>query len=83
MEKKVTQDILQGLFETCGKITYIRLAGDDTHPSRFAFIEFLTKEAAQEAMGMNGKILVDRPLKYFLFLPLFSLSLPFSFFFLR
>lgn len=47
----------------CGRVTYCRLAGDCSHPSRFAFIEFESKEAAQKAMGLNGQTFVDRPLK--------------------
>ncbi len=27
-------------FSICGPVTYLRLAGDPTHPSRFAFLEF-------------------------------------------
>lgn len=40
------------------------MAGDDTHPARFAFIEFETSLGAQAAMGLTGTILIDRPIKY-------------------
>jgi hypothetical protein len=40
------------------------MAGDSSHPSRFAFIEFDTQEAAQQALSMSGTMLLDRPLKY-------------------
>jgi len=63
VNSEVTPELLQSTFEVCGKITYSRLAGDGTHPSRFAFIEFATKEAAQSALKMNGQLLIDRPLK--------------------
>jgi hypothetical protein len=36
------------------------MAGDDTHPSRFAFIEFATIEAAVNAMAINGVQLADK-----------------------
>jgi arginine/serine-rich splicing factor 12 len=51
-------------FAICGPITFCRLAGDESHPSRFAFIEFATKEAAQAAMMLNGSMLLDRAVKY-------------------
>lgn len=39
------------------------MAGDDSHPARFAFIEFETLPAAQIAMTLNGTMLLDRPIK--------------------
>ena len=43
---------------------YCRLAGDATHPSRFAFIEYADQESSAKAIGLNGTMLLDRALKY-------------------
>lgn len=50
-------------FSICGPISYCRMAGDESHPSRFAFIEFATLAGAVAAMGLNGSMLLDRPIK--------------------
>ncbi|ELR17076.1 RNA recognition motif domain containing protein [Acanthamoeba castellanii str. Neff] len=59
----ITSEQLMQFFAICGPITFCRLAGDESHPSRFAFIEFATKEAAQAAMMLNGTMLLDRAVK--------------------
>jgi RNA recognition motif-containing protein len=51
-------------FTACGGVSFCRMAGDDSHPARFAFIEFETLTAAQIAMTLNGAMLLDRPIKY-------------------
>lgn len=61
---QITSEQLMQFFAICGPITFCRMAGDETHPSRFAFIEFATKEAAHAAMLLNGSMLLDRPIKY-------------------
>jgi len=63
VNSEASPEAVQALFEVCGKITYCRLAGDATHPSRFAFIEFETQEGAQKAMNLNGRNFMERPLK--------------------
>jgi arginine/serine-rich splicing factor 12 len=51
-------------FSTCGPIAYCRMAGDESHPARFAFLEFETVDAAQAAMKLSGTVLLDRPIRY-------------------
>jgi hypothetical protein len=40
------------------------MAGDASHPARYAFIEFETAEAAAAAFRLNGTQVLDRQLKY-------------------
>jgi RNA recognition motif-containing protein len=40
------------------------MAGDDSQPTRFAFIEFETQAAADIALQKNGAIFKDRPIKF-------------------
>ena len=61
---QITPDQLVKFFSACGPVSFCRMAGDDSHPARFAFIEFETFPAAQMAMTLNGTMLVDRPIKY-------------------
>ena len=59
----VTTAELMKVFQICGEITHCRIAGDAGHPSRFAFIEFSTKDGTDAAILLNGTIVHDRPLK--------------------
>lgn len=52
------------LFSVCGPIQFCRMAGDASHPARYAFIEFETAEAAAAAFRLNGTQVLDRQLKY-------------------
>ncbi|KAL1920554.1 uncharacterized protein VTP21DRAFT_931 [Calcarisporiella thermophila] len=50
-------------FSNCGPVAYLKMSGDATQPTRFAFMEFATLEGARAAMEMTGTILADRPIK--------------------
>ena len=50
-------------FEPCGKINFVRMAGDETQPTRFAFVEFADPKSVTLALSMNGGMLGDRPVK--------------------
>jgi len=63
LNPKITPDHLVKFFSACGGVSFCRMAGDDSHPARFAFIEFETFPAAQMAMTLNGTMLLDRPIK--------------------
>ncbi|KAH3759880.1 splicing regulatory glutamine/lysine-rich protein 1 [Pelomyxa schiedti] len=60
---KITAEQLMSFFQACGPIGFCRMAGDESHPARFAFIEFETIGAATAALALNGTNLVDRPIK--------------------
>lgn len=63
INSKVTPADLVDFFSVCGPVGFVRMAGDESQPTRFAFIEFLDMESAQCAMMMNGRILMERPIK--------------------
>jgi arginine/serine-rich splicing factor 12 len=63
VNSRVSAAELVDFFSVCGPLAYIRMAGDDSQPTRFAFIEFLEVESAQRAMEMTGKVLLDRAIK--------------------
>lgn len=59
----VTTEQLLTFFAVCGPPNFCRMAGNTTHPARYAFIEFQTFDASQKAMQLNGMVMVDRPLR--------------------
>lgn len=60
----VDEDTFRKFFAPCGPIAHVKIAGDTLgKPSRFGFIEYLEPEHAQAAIGLNGAVLADRPLK--------------------
>lgn len=59
----LTADQVMNFFEPCGKINFVRMAGDETQPTRFAFVEFADHKSMQVALQMNGAMLGDRPVK--------------------
>jgi arginine/serine-rich splicing factor 12 len=63
LNSQITADQLVKFFSVCGPISFCRMAGDDSHPARFAFIEFEHISGAQAAMAFSGTLLVDRPIK--------------------
>lgn len=60
---EATCDSLQALLETCGTVTYCKINGDPTQPSRYAFVEFDTVENAKKAFGLNGHPFGGMPLR--------------------
>jgi len=60
----LNEDSLIQVFNFCGTITNLRLCGDTSKPTRFAFIEFLTRESAAMALSFTGIMLGNSPLKY-------------------
>lgn len=59
----VSRDEITAFFATCGPISYVRITGDESQPSRFAFVEFVDENSVNHALALNGKMLVDRPAK--------------------
>ncbi|KAH3762679.1 Polyadenylate-binding protein [Pelomyxa schiedti] len=51
---QLTEEQVQQFFSVCGPVTAVRLCGDTGHPSRFAFVEFATIEAAMTAQSLSG-----------------------------
>ncbi|GJJ76537.1 hypothetical protein EMPS_08896 [Entomortierella parvispora] len=59
----VTKEQLEEVFQDCGKITSVNIAGKPTHPTRFAFMEFETLEATKKALSSTNKMIGDRTLR--------------------
>ena len=51
-------------FSSCGEVKFVRMAGEESQPTRFAFVEFGHVDDVEKAMKLNGSLLDDRPIKY-------------------
>ena len=60
---RVTHKDLVDFFSSCGPIIYISLAGDDKHPCRFAFLEFMEIEGANKAILLSNHTFMDKEIK--------------------
>lgn len=54
---------LLSFFKQVGDVKFVRMAGDETQPTRFAFVEFADQESVARALTFNGVMFGDRPLK--------------------
>lgn len=61
--KEVDEPALLALFGHCGTVTQIRIAGDPSYDTRYAFIEFTAPEEAQVALLLDGMAVFDRTIK--------------------
>jgi hypothetical protein len=50
-------------FSIAGSVTYVKFAGSDFNPSRFGFVEFDCKAAAESAKALTGTMLAEMTLK--------------------
>uniref|UniRef100_A0A8D2KTL8 Splicing regulatory glutamine/lysine-rich protein 1 n=3 Tax=Varanus komodoensis TaxID=61221 RepID=A0A8D2KTL8_VARKO len=58
-----TADQLLEFFKQVGEVKFVRMAGDETQPTRFAFVEFADQNSVPRALAFNGVVFGDRPLK--------------------
>lgn len=58
-----TAEQLLEFFKQVGDVKFVRMAGDETQPTRFAFVEFIDQESVVRALTFNGVMFGDRPLK--------------------
>ncbi|XP_061118862.1 splicing regulatory glutamine/lysine-rich protein 1 isoform X3 [Conger conger] len=58
-----TAEQLLEYFKQVGDVKFVRMAGDETQPTRFAFVEFADQESVARALTFNGVMFGDRPLK--------------------
>lgn len=58
-----TAEQLLEFFKQVGDVKFVRMAGDETQPTRFAFVEFVDQESVSRALAFNGVMFGDRPLK--------------------
>lgn len=59
----VTAEQLLNFFQKVGEVKYVRMAGDETQPTRFAFVEFSEQASVAKALTYNGVMFAGRPLK--------------------
>ena len=59
-----TAEQLLEFFKQVGDVKFVRMAGDETQPTRFAFVEFIEQDSVARALTFNGVMFGDRPLKY-------------------
>ncbi|KAM4634473.1 splicing regulatory glutamine/lysine-rich protein 1 isoform 2-T2 [Polymixia lowei] len=58
-----TAEQLLEFFKQVGDVKFVRMAGDETQPTRFAFVEFVDQDSVSRALTFNGVMFGDRPLK--------------------
>ncbi|XP_056397528.1 splicing regulatory glutamine/lysine-rich protein 1 isoform X2 [Hyla sarda] len=58
-----TAEQLLEFFKQVGDVRFVRMAGDETQPTRFAFVEFSDQNSVLRALSFNGVMFGDRPLK--------------------
>ncbi|XP_023839969.1 splicing regulatory glutamine/lysine-rich protein 1 isoform X5 [Salvelinus sp. IW2-2015] len=58
-----TAEQLLEFFKQVGDVKFVRMAGDETQPTRFAFVEFADQDSVSRALTFNGVMFGDRPLK--------------------
>ncbi|XP_062339946.1 splicing regulatory glutamine/lysine-rich protein 1 isoform X4 [Osmerus eperlanus] len=58
-----TAEQLLEFFKQVGDVKFVRMAGDETQPTRFAFVEFADQDSVSRALNFNGVMFGDRPLK--------------------
>ncbi|MGH0167426.1 UNVERIFIED_CONTAM: hypothetical protein FKN15_066500 [Acipenser sinensis] len=63
MKRTTTAEQLLEYFKQVGDVKFVRMAGDETQPTRFAFVEFADQESVPRALTFNGVVFGDRPLK--------------------
>lgn len=64
IDKKVTQAELKHFFESlCGKVSRLRLLGDNVHSTRIAFVEFVQAESALGALSCSGRVVGSLPIR--------------------
>uniref|UniRef100_A0A9J7XS64 Splicing regulatory glutamine/lysine-rich protein 1 n=1 Tax=Cyprinus carpio carpio TaxID=630221 RepID=A0A9J7XS64_CYPCA len=61
--QSTTAEQLLKFFKQVGDVKFVRMAGDETQPTRFAFVEFADQESVTRALTFNGVMFGDRPLK--------------------
>jgi RNA recognition motif-containing protein len=59
----ITETQIQDFFSIVGTVTRVKLCGEETLPSRFAFVEFATVAECHQAIAITGVVCCGRPLK--------------------
>lgn len=63
LDSKLPADSVLEFFNSIGEVKYVRMAGDESQPTRFAFIEFTDQSTVANALQYNGVSFGGRALK--------------------
>ena len=63
LDSKISPSQVLKFFNNIGEVKYIRMAGDDTQPTIYAFVEFTHQTCVANAIQYNGSMLGSRALK--------------------
>ena len=63
LDSKLSAETVLEYFNAIGEVKWVRMAGDETQPTRFAFVEFTDQSSVANALQYNGAQLANRPLK--------------------
>ncbi|XWS61407.1 hypothetical protein CRYUN_Cryun07bG0123600 [Craigia yunnanensis] len=63
IDLQVTEELLAGLFLSCGPVVDCRICGDPKSVLRFAFVEFYKEEDARAALNLSGTMLGYYPVR--------------------
>nr|KJB74651.1 hypothetical protein B456_012G000600 [Gossypium raimondii] len=63
IDLQVTEELLAGLFLSCGPVVDCRICGDTNSVLRFAFVEFYKEEDARAALNLSGTMLGYYPVR--------------------
>ncbi|RWS29357.1 splicing regulatory glutamine/lysine-rich protein 1-like isoform X3 [Leptotrombidium deliense] len=63
LDSSISAEQLLKFFNQIGEVKYVRMAGDESQPTRFAFVEFTEQSSVANALQYNGVVLGGRPLK--------------------
>ncbi|XP_022737045.1 polyadenylate-binding protein-interacting protein 12-like [Durio zibethinus] len=63
IDLQVTEELLAGLFLSCGPVVDCRICGDPNSVLRFAFVEFYREEDARAALNLSGTMLGYYPVR--------------------
>ena len=56
------EELIQ-VFSSVGAVAFVKLAGDPTQMTRFAFLEYVDVASANNALALNGTVVGGRVLK--------------------
>ncbi|XP_010479939.1 PREDICTED: polyadenylate-binding protein-interacting protein 8-like isoform X1 [Camelina sativa] len=63
IDQSVTEEVLAGLFSSCGQVVDCRICGDPNSVLRFAFVEFSDDQGARAALTLGGTLIGFYPVR--------------------
>eukprot|EP01135_Chromosphaera_perkinsii_P004204 Nk52_evm23s271 gene=Nk52_evmTU23s271 len=63
LDSSIPERDIRSHFEQCGRVLFVRMAGDESQPTRYCFVEFENLDAANRAMTLAGTEFRGRYLK--------------------